>query len=231
MTPLRPVWLLVQICVFYLLISLVKFPVTPVTNVDSISVKGSKLKCESGCELMDEQINKVSCFKKTFYSKSNEGDKDTVSLSYYEFQCTPDVKVPDKIQFKIDKFQCQFSDEAKKMLIEDSCVLVYSLEGRSTKKTSGIVYDFLLWCLLSTILLFLMYQICKEVARQRKFSTPAKWEAPSVREAVRDTGDDASTYNSERFANSRAEMIFDQGHSLIMDRDRRQRARSRSRRR
>ena len=231
MTPLRPIWLLVQICVFYLLISLVKFPVTPVTNVDSISVKGSKLKCESGCELMDETINKVSCYKKTFYSKNNEDDKNTVSVSYYEFQCIPDLKIPDKIQFKIDKFQCQFSDEAKKMLIEDSCVLAYSLEGRSTKKTSGIVYDFLLWCLLSTILLFLMYQICKEVARQRKFSTPAKWEAPSVREAVRDTGDDASTYNSERFANSRAEMIFDQGHSLIMDRDRRQRARSRSRRR
>lgn len=231
MTPFRPVLLLVQICVFYLLISIVKFPVVPVTNIDSIIVKGSKLKCESGCELMNEQITQVSCHKETFFSKSNEGDKNIVSVSYYEFQCTPDVKVPDKAKFKIEKFQCQFSDEAKKMLIEDSCVLAYSLEGRTTKKTSGIVYDFLVWCLLSTILLFLIYQICKEVARQRKISTPAKWEAPSVREAVRDTGDDASSYNSERFANTRAEMIFDQGHSLIMDRDRRQRARSRSRRR
>ena len=69
MTPLRPVLLLVQICVFYLLISIVKFPVVPVTNIDRIIVNGSKLKCESGCELMNEQITQVSCHKETFFSK------------------------------------------------------------------------------------------------------------------------------------------------------------------
>ena len=233
MTPLRPVWILVQMCVLFLLFTRVKFPVMPVAQVDDIFVKGSKLKCESGCEIMIEKINQVSCHKKNPGSRSKEGDEISVSISYFDFECFPDTKIPDKVMFSVSKFQCQFSDEAKKMLIEDSCSLVYSLEERSTtKKTSGLIYDFLVWCLLSTILLYLIYLVCKEVARKRMNSNQTEWKAPSVREVVKDTGDDcASKYNSERFANTRAEMIFDQGHSLIMERERRQRTRSRSRRR
>ena len=233
MTPLRPVWLLVQMCVLYLLITRVKFPVMPVAEVDDIIVKGSKLKCESGCEIMNEQINQVSCHKKNLRSRSLEGDENKVTVSYYDFECFPDMKIPDKAKLRITKFKCQFSDEAKKMLIEDSCSLIYSLEELSTtKKTSGLIYDFLVWCLLSTILLYLIYLVCKEVSRKRINSNQTEWKAPSVKEVVKDTGDDcASKYDSERFANTRAEMMFDQGHSLIMERDRRQRARSRSRRR
>ena len=231
MTPLRPVWLLVQMCVLYLLITHVKFPVIPVGNVDNIIVRGSKLKCESGCELMEDKISQFSCHKINPGSSSNDEDDNHVSVSYYDFECIPNVKVPDKAKMIIDKFQCQFSDEAKKMLIEDSCILVYMLEKRATKKTSGLVYDFLVWCLLSSILLYLIYLVWKEAYRKRHSPNQTEWKAPSVKEAVIDTGEDASKYNSERFANTRAEMMFDQGHSLIMDRDRRQRARSRSRRR
>ena len=231
MTPIRPVWLLVQMCVLYLLITQVKFPVMPVSNVDNIIVRGSKLKCESGCELMEEQISQVSCHKINPGSSSNDEDENHVSVSYYDFECISNVKVPDKAKLIIDKFQCQFSDEAKKMLIEDSCTLVYSLEKRTNKKTSGLVYDFMVWCLLSSILLYLIYLVYKEAYRKGHSSNQTEWKAPSVKEAVIDTGEDALKYNSERFSNTRAEMIFDQGHSLIMDRDRRQRARSRSRRR
>ena len=71
-----------------------------------------------------------------------------------------------------------------------------------------------------------------EYERKRKLS---QWKAPSVVEAISDL-EGASNYNretwagmnDERVASYRSEMMFEQGHSLIMDR---RRARSRSRRR
>ena len=232
MTSTRPIWLLVQISVFCLFITRVKFPVMPVANVENITVRGPQIKCNAGCELMKEKIKQMSCHKKNHGNSGGKDQDDTsVSVSYYDFECTPDVKVPDQAKLIIDTFQCQFSDEVQKLLIEDSCALVYSLEGRATKKTSSLAYDFLIWCLLSTILVYLIYLISKEVAKKGKRSDQTDWKAPTVSEAIKDTGDHAADYNSERFANTRAEIMFDQGHSLLMDRDRRQRARSRSRRR
>ena len=135
MTPVR---LLVQIsvfCVFCLFITRVRFPVMPVADVENIIVKGSQIKCDSGCELMKEKINQMSCYRKNHgNSGSKDQDDKSVSVSYYcrlapcsqSFECTPDVKVPDQAKLTIDTFQCQFSDEVQKLLIEDSCALVYS---------------------------------------------------------------------------------------------------------
>ena len=87
MTPVR---LLVQIsvfCVFCLFITRVRFPVMPVADVENIIVKGSQIKCDSGCELMKEKINQMSCYRKNHgNSGSKDQDDNSVSVSDYDYE-------------------------------------------------------------------------------------------------------------------------------------------------
>ena len=231
MTHPTPICFFLQMFLLYQLITQVKFPAVPVADVTDIFVKGANLQCQSGCELMNGPIDQVSCHKKKPNLAEKE-DGNVVTVSHHVFQCIPNVNMPVKVKFLISKLQCQFSDEAKKILIEDSCAVYYSLEERRRRGTSSMMYDALLWCILSVILVYLLYLVAMEYERKRKLS---QWKAPSVVEAISDL-EGASNYNretwagmnDERVASYRSEMKFEQGHSLIMDR---RRARSRSRRR
>jgi len=218
-----------------LLICKTKFPIVPVIDVDSFSVEPPKLKCESGCTLVDPgMIKKLNCFKTDDDSRSPQAKDETevVFVADQSYYCKTNVILPDKIKFEFVKFECQFSDEKNLLMIDDSCVISYKLVTQEIDARNSL-YDTLLWCLLSVILMLLLALAIQEHLKNFKNSHEEDWGIPVVEaEAViaerEDVTNDENVDMKEKIDTKREEKIFQHNHSFLTER---RRARSRSRKR
>ena len=126
---------LTVVFIITILICKTKFPIVPVIDIDSFTVETPKLKCESGCLLVDPgEIQKIHCFKTDDDNRSPQAKDETevVFVADQSYYCKTNINLPDKVKFEIVKFECQFSDEKDLLMIDDSCVVSYVLVTKET---------------------------------------------------------------------------------------------------
>lgn len=126
---------LTVVFIITILICKTKFPIVPVIDIDSFTVETPKLKCESGCLLVDPgEIQKIHCFKTDDDNRSPQAKDETevVFVADQSYYCKTNINLPDKVKFEIVKFECQFSDEKDLLMIDDSCVVSYMLVTKDT---------------------------------------------------------------------------------------------------
>ena len=73
-----------------------------------------------------------------------------VSLEGHQYHCDLNVDLPEKFGLHLEKFECQFADDKTKLLIDDSCVAVFTVFEENSRDYG--LYDTLLWCMLSIML-------------------------------------------------------------------------------
>ena len=213
---------------FYVILSFVsnaKFTVMPLVDVQDIVVESQNLKCEFGCHEGDKiGFNKFKCFK---VDDGQSFGSNVVAVGDQKYQCITDVKLPEKIMLKINKFVCKFSDEENKLLNVDSCFASYRLLKVNQE---GSIYDTLIWCSLVLILILLCFLGTKEYFKDD--SKHDEWQLENLtgqNDPINDIKETKVVQDDEcRHGSRRQEVLFKQGHSFISDR---RRARSRSRRR
>ena len=135
--------------IFYILSYLIpdtKFPVVPLEDVDIIQLTKDQLKCQSGCGLLSHAPDLMTC-----YRNMKTETRVIVTIEGHQYHCHLNTDLPPKTSLQMEKFECQFSDEKSKLLIDDSCTAEFSIV-EDKKSPSSRLYDFMLWCLLSVIL-------------------------------------------------------------------------------
>ena len=206
-----------------------QFPVVPMEDVDSVVVKSPQLQCGAGCHLVQDDIEEVACSK--LVGDYDGDDGRVVAIADQKYKCAPDVDIPDHVKFSISKFECQFSDEESKMLIDSSCSATITLIEKESRNNSTY-YDFLVRYVLAFILTALVLMAIGDYIKKNNRNNVVKWKPPYVTEAVSDSKESFQAQNidrEEKYESYRAEQMFQQGHSLIKERQKRGRSRSRRR--
>ena len=215
---------------FYIISSFIpdtQFPVVPVQDVDSVVVKSPQLQCGAGCHLVPDDIEEVACSKLVGGDDGDDGR--VVAIADQKYKCVPDVDIPDNVKFSISKFECQFSDEESKMLIDSSCSATITLMEKESRKSSTY-YDFIVRYVLAFILAALVLMAIGDYIKKNNRKNVVEWKPPYVTEAVSDTKEAFQAQDiEEKYESYRAEQMFQQGHSLIKERQKRGRSRSRRR--
>ena len=217
---------------FYIISSFIpdtQFPVVPVQDVDSVVVKSPQLQCGAGCHLVPDDIEEVACSK--LVGDYDGDDGRVVAIADQKYKCAPDVDIPDHVKFSISKFECQFSDEESKMLIDSSCSATITLMEKKSRNSSSY-YDFLVRYVLAFILTALVLMAIGDYIKKNNRNNVVKWKPPCVTEAVSDSKESFQAQDidrEEKYESYRAEQMFQQGHSLIKERQKRGRSRSRRR--
>ena len=161
-----------------------QFPVVPVQDVDSVVVKSPQLQCGAGCHLVQDDIEEVACSK--LVGDYDGDDGRVVAIADQKYKCAPDVDIPDHVKFSISKFECQFSDEESKMLIDSSCSATITLMEKKSRNSSSY-YDFLVRYVLAFILTALVLMAIGDYIKKNNRNNVVKWKPPYVTEAVSDT--------------------------------------------
>ena len=206
-----------------------QFPVVPMEDVDSVVVKSPQLQCGAGCHLVPDDIEEVACSK--LVGDYDGDDGRVVAIADQKYKCAPDVDIPDHVKFSISKFECQFSDEESKMLIDSSCSATITLMEKKSRNSSSY-YDFLVRYVLAFILTALVLMAIGDYIKKNNRNNVVKWKPPYVTEAVSDSKESFQAQDidrEEKYESYRAEQMFQQGHSLIKERQKRGRSRSRRR--
>ena len=220
-------WSSLSASVLYILSYLIndtKFPGAPVDELEMI--KPSQVQCNSGCHLPGKSILDVDSIICTREPKDIDENVAKVMIGRQEYRCHVNLELPPNVVFFLNSFDCKFSDENSRFMIEDSCSATYSFVEVVEENKSSRLYDSLLWILLTVILVLLCCLAVKEYLKKEDL----KWEPPSVDEAVNDANANKEAFEAvrEKFESGRDEKRFVQGHSMLNDR---RRCRSRSRRR
>ena len=94
--------------IFYIFSSLVpqsKLPILPISDVDVIVVEVPNVKCVSGCDLVEADVeNKIFKCLKVDAKEISANDIDPghlTTLSSYHYQCTADVLSSENVNFNI----------------------------------------------------------------------------------------------------------------------------------
>lgn len=150
-------FLSVNASLFYILsyfIPVTKIPVVPLEDVDIIQLTRDQLKCNSGCELLSQDPDSMTCYRNIVT------ETDVVTIEGHHYQCSLNIDLPQKISLKMEKIECQFSDEGSKLLIDNSCIAEFFIVETNQSFAGGRFYDSLLWCLLTTILGIMNHYLC-----------------------------------------------------------------------
>ena len=198
-------------------------------DVDSVVVKSPQLQCGAGCHLVPDDIEEVACSK--LVGDYDGDDGRVVAIAEQKYKCAPDVDIPDHVKFSISKFECQFSDEESKMLIDSSCSATITLMEKKSRNSSSY-YDFLVRYVLAFILTALVLMAIGDYIKKNNRNNVVEWKPPYVTEAVSDSKESFQAQDidrEEKYESYRAEQMFQQGHSLIKERQKQGRSRSRRR--
>ena len=96
---------------FYLLLNFVtrtNLTIVPLIDVQDIVLESQSFKCESGCHLVDIDMKKLECHK---VEDGQMLGNNLVTVGTYQYYCFADVRLPEKIIFEMNTFDCIFSDD------------------------------------------------------------------------------------------------------------------------
>ena len=210
---------------FYLLLNFVtrtNLTIVPLIDVQDIVLESQSFKCESGCHLVDIDMKKLECHK---VEDGHMLGNNLVTVGTYQYYCFADVRLPEKIIFEMNTFDCIFSDEENKLLLVGSCFATYSL----LPKNEGSVYDFFILCILISLLILLFLFGSQEYFKNMEKD---EWQLDCLtnNDPISDTKEAKVIQDDmdDKHGSRRQEFMFNQGHSFINDR---RRVRSRSRKR